>query len=173
MLKTFFQGKRYSVVWLVLRLWLGYQWLEAGLGKLGNPAWTGDKAGAAVTGFLKGAVAAATGDHPSVKGWYAGFAQNVALPNAKVFSYLVAYGEVLVGVALILGFVTTFAAVMGAVMNLNFMFAGSASTNPYMYTVAILVILAGANAGYLGVDRYLLPWLRERLGSTKASEAKA
>ncbi|MFN8464082.1 MAG: hypothetical protein U0X20_00965 [Caldilineaceae bacterium] len=29
-----------SWVWLVLRVWLGYQWLHAGLEKATNPAWT-------------------------------------------------------------------------------------------------------------------------------------
>ena len=43
----------------------------------------------------------------------------MALLNAQVFSYLVAYGEVLVGLALVIGVVTNFAALMGIVMNLS------------------------------------------------------
>ena len=43
----------------------------------------------------------------------------MGLLNAQVFSYLVAYDEVLVGLALVVGVVTNFAALMGIVMNLS------------------------------------------------------
>ncbi len=166
-----FRNEKFSFVWLVVRVWLGWQWLEAGLHKVGEAAWTGPQAGAAVSGFLKGALANAAGDHPSVRPTYAAFVENVALPNAKLLSYMVAWGEVLVGIALIAGIFTTFAALMGALMNLNFMMAGSASTNPYMYTLAILVVIAGANAGRIGVDHYVMPAIRKALNRKTATEA--
>lgn len=155
--------KRISILWTILRLWIGYEWLKAGLGKITSPAWVGDKAGTAVGGFLKGALAKATGDHPAVQGWYAGFIENFALPNAKLFSYLVAFGEVLVGISLILGLLTTVGLVAGALMNLNFLLAGTTSTNPTMYTGAILLLIAGANAYYLGLDRFVLPYIAPKL----------
>ncbi len=43
----------------------------------------------------------------------------MAFLNARFFNYLVAYGEVLVGLALVNGVVTNFAALMGIVMNLS------------------------------------------------------
>lgn len=154
-----FRDKRFSILWTILRIWLGYEWLIAGIGKISNPTWVGSKAGVAVTGFLKGALAKATGDHPLVQSWYANFVQSVALPNAKVFSYLVAYGEVLVGVSLILGALTIVGLLGGAFMNLNYMFAGTTSTNPNLYTVAILLMVAGSNAYLFGLDRFILPKL--------------
>ena len=153
-------------MWLVLRLWLGYVWLQAGLGKvLGEKAavWVGDKAGVAVTGFLQGALARATGESPLVPGWYADFIHNVALPNAQIFSYLVAYGEVLVGLALVVGLMTNFAALMGIVMNLSYLFAGTISKNPQMLLAEAAIVFAGLAAGYYGIDRYVLPYLRTRL----------
>ncbi len=156
-------------VWLAVRLWLGYQWVTAGFEKVfgaGRSAWVGEKAGVAVTGFLKGAVAkAAEGDHPEVHGWYASFATHVAIPNATVFSHLVAYGELLVGIALLLGVVTQFALVMGILMNYSYVAAGSSSSNPEMIIVA-LVLLLGARelVSYYGVDRWLMPWLKAKLG---------
>jgi thiosulfate dehydrogenase [quinone] large subunit len=120
-----------QVLYGLLRIWLGWQWLEAGLHKLGNPAWVGKQAGTAVTGFLRGALAKAVGENPAVQPWYAAFVEHVALPNAKLFSYLVVTGEVLVGIALIAGVFTAFSALMGALMNLNFMLAGSVSINPF------------------------------------------
>ncbi len=156
-----------GVLWLLLRLWLGYAWLKAGLPKVfgdKSEAWVGDKAGAAVSGFLKGALARAEGDSPQVQAWYADFVREIALPNAKLFSYLVAYGEVLVGVALILGLVTHFAASMGIVMNLAYLFAGTISKNPQMLVAEAAIVFAGIAAGYYGIDRYLMPYLGERLG---------
>jgi len=44
-------------------------------------------------------------------------------------------------------------------MNWNFMMAGAASTNPVLFTLSILLILAWKVAGYYGADRYLLPAL--------------
>ncbi len=156
-----------GILWLALRLWLGYTWLKAGLPKVvGDKAevWVGDKAGVAVTGFLKGALARAEGDNPQVQSWYADFIREVAIPNASLFSYLVAYGEVLVGLALILGLVTNFAASMGIVMNLAYLFAGTISKNPQMLVAEVAIAFAGIAAGYYGIDRYLMPALGERLG---------
>jgi len=82
-------------------------------------------------------------------------------------------GEVAIGVALIAGVLTGVAAFFGALMNMSFLLAGSASTNPIMFTLAIGLILAWKVAGYHGVDRYLLPLLGTpwRAGTVAAREA--
>ncbi len=155
-----------AAVWLVLRLWLGYIWLQSGWNKiLGEKAsaWVGSKAGAAVTAFLNKALERAAGENPQVQGWYAGFVREVALPNAQLFSYLVAYGELLVGIALIVGLVTNFAALMGIVMNLSYLFAGSISKNPQMLLAEAALVVAGTAAGYYSLDRYLMSYLHKRL----------
>jgi len=72
---------------------------------------------------------------------------------------LIAIGEVLVGIALIVGCLVGIAAFFGALMNMSFMLAGSASTNPILFVGAIGLMLAWKVAGYLGVDRVLLPRL--------------
>jgi thiosulfate dehydrogenase [quinone] large subunit len=46
--------------------------------------------------------------------------------------------------------------------------AGSASINPVLFTLSILLILAWKTAGWIGLDRFLLPalgtpWRRGRL----------
>jgi thiosulfate dehydrogenase (quinone) large subunit len=131
------------------------------LGKLMNPAgtWVGAKAGTAVTGFIQGALAKTAGDHPDVSGWYATFLQQVVLPNAVALSYIVTFGEILVGVALILGLLTGIAAFFGGFMNASYLFAGTVSTNPVLLLLAILIILAWRVAGYWGLDRWALPLL--------------
>jgi thiosulfate dehydrogenase (quinone) large subunit len=42
-------------------------------------------------------------------------------------------------------------------MNWNFMMAGTASTNPVLILLSILLILAWRNAGQWGLDRFVLP----------------
>src|SRR5688572_21192346 len=84
-------------VWTVLRIWLGWSWLSSGWGKVQNPAWVGENAGSAISGYLNGALGRAIGESPSVSGWYAWLIENVFLPNATIMSYMVAFGEVLVG----------------------------------------------------------------------------
>ena len=64
-----------------------------------------------------------------------------------------------VGLGLLFGLLTGFAAFFGAFMNMSFLLAGSASTNPVLFTLAIGLMLAWKVAGYYGVDRYLLPML--------------
>jgi thiosulfate dehydrogenase [quinone] large subunit len=148
------------LVFGLLRVWLGFQWIEAGLHKMGYPAWFGAQAGTGVKGFMMGAVAKAAGDHPAVQGWYASFLQNFAIPHATLFSYMVTFGEVMVGIALITGALTGFAALMGAFMNLNFMLAGSTSTNPILFSVSMILLFAGVASAYYGVDRLVANYMK-------------
>lgn len=147
-----FKTPQAAVVWTVIRIWLGLQWIEAGWGKITG----GFDAG----GFLKGALANATGEHPAVQSWYAAFIESFAVPNVHIFNVLIPYGELLVGLGLILGLATIPAIVAGAFMNLNFMLAGTTSTNPILYTAAIILLFAGSGAYYFGVDRYTVPFIK-------------
>lgn len=74
----------------------------------------------------------------------------------------VTFGEVFVGAALILGFLTRFSAAMGLVMSVAYLFAGTSGDNPLMVLLALPIVLVGVSAGYYSIDRYLLPFLRER-----------
>jgi thiosulfate dehydrogenase [quinone] large subunit len=69
---------------------------------------------------------------------------------------VIAYGEFLVGAALILGALVGLAALVGTFMNWNYLMAGSVSLNPLMIIGAILLIMSWKVAGYYGVDRYLI-----------------
>ncbi|MDP4163452.1 MAG: DoxX family membrane protein [Bacillota bacterium] len=141
-----------AVVWTVVRIWLGLQWIEAGWGKLTG----GFDAG----GFLKGAITQSTGAHPAVQSWYSAFLEHFALPNVQLFNVLIPYGEFLIGLGLILGLATIPALVAGAFMNLNFMLAGTTSTNPILYTLAIILLFVGTSAYWFGLDRFAVPFLK-------------
>lgn len=146
-------------VWLLLRLYVGWQWLSSGLEKLGDPKWIGAGAGQAVTGFLQGALKKTGGDMPDVPDWYASFISGVALPNATAFSYIVTFGELAVGVALVLGLLTGVAAFFGVLMNFSYLFAGTLSSNPLLVLLGLLLILAWRVSGWWGLDRLVLPRL--------------
>ncbi|MGY3714858.1 DoxX family membrane protein [Sutcliffiella cohnii] len=153
-----FNSTKFTFFWLIVRVYVGYAWLKAGWGKVTSDAWTGENAGVAVEGYIKGAITKA-GDGPDVTGWYATFLENVVLPNATAFSYVVAYGEVLVGLGLILGLLTGIAAFFGSLMNVSFLFAGTLSTNPILFILATWLVLAWKVAGWYGLDRWALPRL--------------
>jgi len=150
---------RWAWIWLILRLYAGYEWFTAGWEKLHNPAWTGVHAGTALTGFVQSALTKASSAHPDVENWYATFLRNVILTHAGTWSYVVSWGELLVGVALVLGIFTGIAAFFGSFMNMNYLLAGTVSTNPILLIVAILLLLAWRTAGWWGVDHWLLPAL--------------
>lgn len=154
-----FADTRVAWVWLLLRLYVGYIWIMAGWEKATGGAWIGAQAGTALHGFLEGAIAKASGANPAVQGWYAWFIASVAFPHVVLFSYLVTFGELAVGAGLILGAFTGIAAFFGAFMNLNYLFAGTVSVNPLLLLIELFLILAWRNAGWLGLDRWLLPRL--------------
>jgi len=165
-----FDDTRFAVVWLVVRILLGWEWVTAALSHLNSPAWM---SGDALKGFWTGAVAVPANGRPAIAfDWYRAFIQSLLDAGAYTwFAKVVAYGELLVGIALIIGLFVGIAAFFGGFMNWNFIMAGSASVNGLMFFATILVILAWKTAGYYGVDRYLLarlgtPWNRN---VTKAS----
>ncbi len=155
-----FADTRAGVLWLVLRVFLGYQWLIAGLHKVEDPAWM--STGEALKGFWVRAAAlpAAPAKAPITFDWYRSFLQYLIDAQAYTwFGKVVAVGEVVIGVALILGLFTGLAAFAGGFMNWNFMMAGTASTNTLLFALAVLLILAWKVAGHYGLDRFLLPAL--------------
>jgi thiosulfate dehydrogenase (quinone) large subunit len=158
-----YRSKAASGIWLVARLWLGYEWLNAGYQKLFGAEkaafWNGG--GAAVKGFATaGVVGSTTGKGGASYGWWAAFLHNFVVPNASWIAKFITVSEVAIGVLLILGLFTGAAAVAGIGLNLIYMFTGSAGVNPAFALVALVLILAWRNAGYLGLDRVALPTVR-------------
>ena len=101
---------------------------------------------------------AATGHAAITFEWYRTFLQFLIDNNAQTwFGWLIPFGELAVGLGLLLGALTGIAAFFGATMNMSFMLAGSASVNPIMFAFTVGLMLAWKVAGYYGLDRYLLP----------------
>ncbi len=169
-----FADTRMAWVWLIIRLYVGYEWLAAGVDKLtgysiefssdfgkkvATPWVFTSNSGAAITGFVNGALAKNTGSHPAVQDWYAWFLRNFVQPAPAVWAYLITIGELAVGLGLIFGLLTGIAAFFGVFMNLNYLLAGTVSTNPILGFLAVFIVLAWRVAGYYGLDRYALPLL--------------
>ncbi|QMV43089.1 DoxX family protein [Cohnella cholangitidis] len=147
-----------AVALTLIRIYLGWQWMEAGWHKL-----TGDQAFSAA-GFLKNAITNPVADkatQEAIYPTYTAFLENFALPNVKIINFLIPLGEFLVGLGLIVGGLTAAAAFFGLMMNFLFLFAGTVSTNPWLTLIGVIVLFAGANAGKFGLDYFLLPWIRK------------
>ena len=153
----FFASVGSSALWFVVRMYVGAQWLLAGWEKVISPAW--GTSGKALGGFAAGALAKSTGDHPAVQGWYAWFLQHLVLANAGLFSLLVTWGEVAVGLGLLLGILTGIAATFGVLMNLNYLLAGTVSINPILGMLGLFLCFSWRVCGWIGLDRWLLPAL--------------
>lgn len=145
-----FHDLRSAPLWLVVRLYVGFAWLEAGYHKATGTGWL--DGGGALKGYWARAVAVdpKTGSGPITYDWYRHFLQYMLDQQWYTwFGKLIVSGEVLIGLGLL----------FGLPMNMSFMLAGSASTNPVLFSLSILLILAWRVAGYLGSDRLVLPLL--------------
>ena len=99
-----FNSTTWAIMWLVVRLYVGYQWLHSGLEKFSNPAWT--VTGEALKGFWVRAVAIpAAPARPAIAfDWYRTFLQGLLDSGSYVwFAKVITAAELLIGIALILG----------------------------------------------------------------------
>ena len=154
-----FHNSRAGLFWLPIRLFVGFAWIEAGWHKFTDPEWL--QGGAALRAYWERAVTTPEGGRPPITfEWYREFIQFLLNGGHESwFAYVVTFGELAIGLGLLLGALTGIAAFFGALMNMSFLLAGSASTNPVLFTLAVGLMLAWRVAGYYGLDRYLLPAL--------------
>ena len=156
--RLLFNSTEWAWLWLIARVWLGYQWIAAASHKLDDPRWM--STGEAMRRFWERAV---TIPAPPAKpviayDWYRDFIELLLNGGHYVwFAKLIAISEFTVGIALVLGAFVGISAFAGAFMNWHFMMAGTASINPVMIVLSALLILAWKTAGWIGLDRWLLP----------------
>src|SRR5258708_33543376 len=91
--RLLFDDTRFAVVWLVLRVLVGLDWLTAGWTKLNDPAWM--QTGEALKGFWTNALKVSDTGKPVITyGWYSSFIK--ALLDSGSYTWvakLVAFGE--------------------------------------------------------------------------------
>lgn len=146
-----------SWILLILRLYIGYDFFISGWNKIIN--------GFDATFFLQGAIQNASGDYATVTGWWASFLENFVLPNVGVFNFLVPWGELLVGIGLIIGTFTIFSTFMGLFLYFNFMLSGTVGLDnhiPLNLIILFIILISYKNSGLIGLDRYIKPYYLER-----------
>ncbi len=132
----------------MLRITTGVMFVIAGYGKVARGAGFGDS----MAGFL--------GNQKNTFAFYQGFIESVVIPNKLLFAYLVAWGELLGGIALIIGLFTRWTALAFVLMVVNFWFAKGAgfwvpSNHDSLY-ILIALALYFSNAGMaFGLDGVL------------------
>jgi len=140
----------------LLRVYTGVFFAWHGFGKISRGNFADGMAG-----FL-------TGNLESSFRFYRPFVESVVLPNKALFAGLISWGEVAVGLALVVGLATRYAAFAGVFLVANFWFAKGqdvlAGSNHDVVWLVILVVLGLVPAGKVaGLDDGLsdrLPFLR-------------
>ena len=169
-----FASRGAAWIWLLARVYIGYQWLHAGYEKITGTSggfwtwhwgYTNDswfRSSKPLQGFVGYALQGANqGEHSAVNyGWYAAFLRWLQHPGpASTFSKIIALGETAIGIALIIGLFTGVAAFCAGLLSVSFGLAGVAGVNPVFFVIEVFLVLAWRNAGYYGLDRYVLPAL--------------
>jgi thiosulfate dehydrogenase [quinone] large subunit len=137
---------------LLLRVYTGVFFAYYGFRKIVGGTFTDG-----MTGFLT--------SREDMVSWYRVIVEAVFLPLQGLFAFLVAYGEMALGMALIIGLATRYAAFAGAFMVLNFWLAKGQgvldSQNHDVIWFVILIVLGGLHAGrVLSVDQKLVKRFR-------------
>jgi thiosulfate dehydrogenase [quinone] large subunit len=156
--RALFGQPMFSWIWLLARLYLGYLWINAASHKLLDPRWM--STGEAMRSFWERAVKVPAPPAKPVIAydWYRDFIELLLDGGHYVwFAKLIAISEFTVGIALVLGAFVGISAFTGAFMNWHFMMAGTASINPVMIVLSVLLVLAWKTAGWWGLDRWVLP----------------
>ena len=137
----------------LLRIYTGLFFAWNGFGKISRGSFADG-----MEGFLNGQL-------QNSFAFYRPFIESVVLPNKTLFAALVAWGELAVGLALVVGLATRYASVFGAILVLNFWFAKGlpvfAGTNHDVVWFVIFVVLGMVPAGkFAGLDDGLSDKLR-------------
>lgn len=142
-----------GVALLVARLYVAQYLLLSGLTKISRGFLQGGALMPQLERFLAGTPHA----------WYKAWLVNVVIPHEHVFAILMSLGETLVGLLLLLGALTRFAACVGIFMIGNYLFAkgwpNPAANLDKTFLALLLVIFIGGAGQYWGLDGL---WSRRR-----------
>jgi thiosulfate dehydrogenase [quinone] large subunit len=155
---------RGAAVWLVLRVIFGVSWIQAAWPKLTDPGWM--STGVVLQHYLEKYVAVHEPPRPRITidvvafDWYNTLLQSVLDSESYVWlARMIAVGELLIGLALILGVLVGVTASFSLFTSLNLGLAGSARTNCFFLLVSLGLLYAWQTAGFYGLDRWLMPRL--------------
>ena len=133
---------------VLLRVYTGVFFIYYGFGKISRGNFADGMAG-----FINGQL-------ENSFGFFRPFLESVVLPNKGLFAFLVSWGELAIGIAMVLGLATRYFSIAGAVMVASFWFAKGQgildAQNHDAVWFMIFVVLAGLHAGRtMGLDQRL------------------
>lgn len=126
----------HNISLLFLRLSISYIWLTAGLSKLFNSQFIGNFS-STLTSFAK----------DTYFSFYSEFLKQYIIPNASVFAQLTIWGEILTGIAFLLGFPMILAASVGIFMNSNYYLVATSAPSQFLNILLIFSQLTVYAAG--------------------------
>jgi thiosulfate dehydrogenase [quinone] large subunit len=138
-----------------LRLFLGVSFVSAGFDKLTDPAFLDPSA----RNYIGNQIALFAPGTP-----LEGFLTNLAVPNAGLFGLLVMGGELMIGLAVLMGALTRFSAAMGLFINLTFFLSATWQIHPFYFGadlpfVVAWLTLALTGPGPFALDQLVKRWL--------------
>jgi thiosulfate dehydrogenase (quinone) large subunit len=147
-LASLFSSTRLAPIWIAARVYVGWTWLAAGWTLTRQPDWATEGSALHQT-FLsrqQGTGAEIT-------------TQLVKLGVADWIGRITAVGLTVAGIAVLLGLATGFAAFIGVTFSVNVLLADSIILGPEVFALAMLLVLAWKTAGWIGLDRWMLPMI--------------
>jgi thiosulfate dehydrogenase [quinone] large subunit len=137
-----------GIALVLARLYVGQFFLQTGFTKLSHGFLLGGALLPQLQRFAAGTPHA----------WYKAWLVNVVIPHEHLFAILTTTGEVLAGIALVLGALTRYAAVGGIFMVGNYLFSkgwpNPAASHDKDFLVLLVVILIGGAGNYWGIDAW-------------------
>ena len=149
-LQRHYRQKTFLVYLAIVRIFIGYHYISVSWGKV---------SGTFLSGETLPRMLANVADDPFL--WHQGFLLGVVIPHSVFFSYLVAFGELAIGISLLLGCLVRVSSLFAAFHNLNIYLAigiprGGAVLGLNRLFIVCLLIFALAGAGRaLGLDGIL------------------
>lgn len=136
---------------VILRLWIGYYMLQQGIRKylrdFPHSDWINRQIGKL--------------DEVELFSWYKDFLANIVSPNQELFGYLVTYGEILIGLCLILGLLVLLCSAIGIFQLANYVLGpgmargGATLGNSETFFTAMIVLFLTNPGRTLGLDGFL------------------
>ncbi|MGZ9818060.1 hypothetical protein ACXM0N_19520 [Peribacillus simplex] len=138
---------------VLMRTLFGIGWLLAGLtkitGKTGEISWY-DQPTVFLTEYLKKAL-----EKPNVPEFYKNFIDGVALDHLTFLNYTIPITQIIMGIFLIIGFMTIPAIFICLFMQINFILSGNMNLlSLTLYTSAFILLFFRKDALILSLDRY-------------------
>jgi thiosulfate dehydrogenase (quinone) large subunit len=150
------ESKVASIAWLAVRVWIGIMWIQAGWAKVfgaENPYFLHNN-GSGVAGFA--------GHGAPAYSWWGSIMHSFVVPNASWIAVIVAFGELAIGLGLVVGFLTRTAAVASLLLLFTYIMSGTASVCGFYALCALIVLATWRTSTWISVDGIIAGFRQRR-----------